>query len=82
MELLQHGRSGSLPTHRDTRGFRDALNYARDHREKLSAGALKEIHAWDWPKRSQWFYALFRQIVQGNIPAPFSYINTRPCEVK
>jgi len=75
-ELVKHDRNGLIPAHRDLRAFRDCLHKAKEHRKRLSRSMLKDIQSWDWSIRCRWFYALWRELMAGRTPRPFSYIDT------
>lgn len=77
-EWMVHGDNGMF-CDRTPESFLQALLYARQHRERLSAAGMKTMHeGWSYGEpgnRAQYFYSLFRRIIEdgaGSV-APFSY---------
>ena len=50
-----------------------AIRHAIENYEEMSKAALEAISSWGWETRSQLFYEVFRSVLNGNPPAPFSY---------
>lgn len=75
-ELVINGRNGVVVNRRDTLGFLDAFEMIpREKYEAMVAAMYHSIAAWDWSVRAEWYFALFGELIRGNIPAAFSYHN-------
>ena len=75
---LEFGDGGSnlIFSDRDPWCMIEAIESAWEDRERLSAEATRTMFMWryDGPDgRAQWFYALFRKLIAGDVPPPFSY---------
>jgi glycosyltransferase involved in cell wall biosynthesis len=81
-ELVINGRNGVVVNRRDTLGFLDAFEMIPTEKyEAMVAAMYHSIAAWDWSARAEWYFALFGELIRGNVPAPFSYHNTPPAGV-
>ncbi len=60
------------------------IEYAWEHRERLSAAGRATMDSWKYSGpdgRAQTFFALFRALIAGRVPAPFSYQDTHWSEI-
>lgn len=84
-ELLEHDVNG-LIVERDWQKFVAAIEYAREHRERLSAAAIESVQSWGYGppgNRAAYFYALFRALIERGPKGvkPFSYRDVKPEEI-
>lgn len=82
-ELISHDINGIIVNDRQTVTFMDAVEYAMQNRERLSAAMRESIKTWDWSVRSRWFYALWRKLIERGAAGiePFSYLDKSPDEI-
>lgn len=72
---------------RTPEAFLEALKYAREHRERLSAAGLKTMQeGWSYGapgNRADYFFALFRRIINDGVESvkPFRYDEIKPEEI-
>jgi hypothetical protein len=58
---------------RSLKDFSRAIEYAIKNYDRMSVNCLETISKWSWESRSKVFYDLFRKLVSGSRPEPFSY---------
>lgn len=80
-EIIRDRENGVIVPSTRPKAFLEAIEYAREHRERLSAGALDSIQSWSYGGengRAQWFYQLFRRLINDGPDSidPFSYSKT------
>lgn len=71
-------RENCVLVERNTDSFIQGLEYAREHRERLSDAAVKTMQGWSYGppgNRAQYFYALFRRLIEDGPDSvkPFAY---------
>jgi len=88
--VLEWGRDREncvLVQDRTPEAFLEALKYAREHRERLSAAGLKTMQdGWSYGapgNRADYFFALFRRIINDGVRSvkPFRYDEIKPEEI-
>jgi len=78
-ELIQHCVNGVFFSDCTlTSGAWKALQIARENREFLSVNMNSSIRQWDWKIRAEWFHRVFGMIVRGDLPRPFTWLDTAP----
>ena len=87
--VLEWGKSGEncMIAERNADAFIEALQYAREHREHLSASGMQTIRdEWSYGEpgnRSQYFFSLFRRLIEDGpktVP-PFSFLEKHWSEI-
>ena len=58
---------------KEIENFELAINYVIDNYEYMHAKAVESIQSWSWESRSKMFYEVFRTMLSGKIPDPFTY---------
>ena len=85
--VLEWGRDreNCVLCERTPEAFIEALRYAREHRERLSAAGQRTIgEGWYYGepgRRAAYFFNLFRRIIEGKPPKPFSYMDVSPEDI-
>jgi glycosyltransferase involved in cell wall biosynthesis len=77
-EILVNRENGMIVDEPTVPAFLEAITYAREHRERLSAAALESIQSWGYGPpgyRANYFYSLFRALIERGPQGvkPFSY---------
>lgn len=75
-ECFEAGESWALPGGIEFTDYWDALVACRERREEMSAAAVRAIRGWDWAIRAQHFYRLFRRLLAGERPDPFTWLDS------
>lgn len=79
----QHENMVIIPD-RTPESFLAGLQYAREHRERLSAAGVETMQQWAYGEpghRAQWYFSLFRKLIERKPVKPFSYAETHWSEI-
>lgn len=84
-EWGQH-RQNCVICERTVEAMVDGIEYAWEHRERLSAAAVETMRGWTYGEpgnRARYFWQLFRRLIEDgpNSIEPFSYFEKRPEEI-
>ena len=81
--VLEYGKDGEncVTSERDASYMASAVEYAWEHRERMSAAAKDTMGQWGYDKRAAYFYGLFRALIEGRAVKPFTWMEVSPDEI-
>ena len=77
-EFGQHAENCVVIPQRDVRSFIKALELARRDRIYLSRSVEQTMQSWGYSERAEYFFEVFRRLIEGHPVKPFSYADTIP----